>query len=251
MAKKTVSRKKRAPQRSVAIGTWPTPEKPVRNKTRRGGVATRQTRRRAPSKKTANPRGIDTVPIPDKPVPKKARKTTRKKVAKKQIKKRTPRKKATKPRGIDTVPLPDKPVPKKARKTTRKKVAKKQIKKRTPRKKATKPRGIDTVPLPDKPVPKKTKKPTKRSIGRKQTRRTSAVKKTRKGTRKKMIKVTKESRSGRNERFRDPSKRGDMSRAEFVKGIEQGKYPGYHIRKVRGIKTPVSNPDGRTGNNLG
>jgi hypothetical protein len=68
---------------------------------------------------------------------------------------------------------------------------------------------------------------------------------------KKVVKVTQESASGRNMFFREPGKSKEMTRAEFVKGIEQGKYPGYHVRKIHGVKTPVSNPDKKTGNNLG
>ena len=68
---------------------------------------------------------------------------------------------------------------------------------------------------------------------------------------KKNITVTKESPSGRNERFYDPTKGTEMTRAGFVKKIEQGDYPGYHVRKVHHVKTPASNPDKSTGNNLG
>ncbi len=41
-----------------------------------------------------------------------------------------------------------------------------------------------------------------------------------------------------------------MTRAEFVKQIEKGSYPKYHVRKINNIKTPVSNPDSTTNNNL-
>lgn len=41
-----------------------------------------------------------------------------------------------------------------------------------------------------------------------------------------------------------------MSRAEFVQLIESGAYPQYHVRKVNGVKTPVSNPDRSESNNL-
>jgi len=60
---------------------------------------------------------------------------------------------------------------------------------------------------------------------------------------KKRITVTKESNSGRNQKFHDNYTGNDMSRARFVKKIEQGDYSNYHVRKVNGIKTPVSNPD--------
>lgn len=64
------------------------------------------------------------------------------------------------------------------------------------------------------------------------------------------IKVTQESDSGRNQRFRDTRTGQEMTRAQFVKQIENGQYPNYHIRKINKIKTPVSNPDETTNNNL-
>ena len=64
------------------------------------------------------------------------------------------------------------------------------------------------------------------------------------------IKVTKESDSGRNLRFRDTRNGKDMTRAQFVKQIENDKYPNYHVRKINNIKTPVSNPDETKNNNL-
>ena len=66
--------------------------------------------------------------------------------------------------------------------------------------------------------------------------------------RKKNVKVTKESGTGRNEEFNDRDKR--MTRPEFVREIEKGNYPGYHVRKVGGKKAPASNPDGNKKNNL-
>ena len=41
-----------------------------------------------------------------------------------------------------------------------------------------------------------------------------------------------------------------MTCTQFVKTIEKGQYPDYHIRNINGIKTPVSNPDGKQDNNL-
>ena len=64
------------------------------------------------------------------------------------------------------------------------------------------------------------------------------------------IKVTQESDSGRNQRFRDTRTGEDMTRAQFVKQIEAGQYPNYHVRKINRVKTPVSNPDETTNNNL-
>lgn len=66
----------------------------------------------------------------------------------------------------------------------------------------------------------------------------------------KRISVTKESDSGRNLNFRDNHKGTDMTRAGFVRKIENGGYDSYHVREIHGIKTPVSNPDKTTKNNL-
>jgi hypothetical protein len=41
-----------------------------------------------------------------------------------------------------------------------------------------------------------------------------------------------------------------MSCAEFVRAIEIGRYPDYHVRRINEVKTPVSNPDGSEGNNF-
>ncbi len=67
----------------------------------------------------------------------------------------------------------------------------------------------------------------------------------------KRVKVTSETPSGRNQLFQDTVTGEQMTRAEFVKRIEQGAYPNYHVRVDNGVKTPVSNPDGSAGNNLG
>jgi len=66
----------------------------------------------------------------------------------------------------------------------------------------------------------------------------------------KSVRVTRESSTGRNERFHDTNTGRKMTRTEFVRRIERGKYPDYHVRKIGGRKTPVSNPDEREGNNL-
>ena len=66
----------------------------------------------------------------------------------------------------------------------------------------------------------------------------------------KRVTVTQESDTGRNQRFHDNATNADMTRAGFVREIERGNYNDYHVRKINGIKTPVSNPDGKTGNNL-
>jgi hypothetical protein len=67
----------------------------------------------------------------------------------------------------------------------------------------------------------------------------------------KNVKVTQESDSGRNLRFINKKTGEQMTRAAFVKQIEQGLHPDYHVRKVGDIKTPASNPDGKKNNNLG
>ena len=66
----------------------------------------------------------------------------------------------------------------------------------------------------------------------------------------KRISVTQENETGRNERFRDNYTGGNMSRPEFVRRIKRGDYENYHVRKIKGIETPVSNPDGSEYNNL-
>ena len=66
----------------------------------------------------------------------------------------------------------------------------------------------------------------------------------------KRITVTQESPTGRGLKFHDNRTGADMTRAQFVKQIEAGKYPNYHVRKLSGVKTPASNPDNREYNNL-
>ena len=66
----------------------------------------------------------------------------------------------------------------------------------------------------------------------------------------KRVSVTKESESGRNQKFHDNYTNQEMSRAEFVKEIQKGHYENYHVRTINGVKTPVSNPDSSTNNNL-
>jgi len=66
----------------------------------------------------------------------------------------------------------------------------------------------------------------------------------------KRVTVTKESKTGQNQQFHDNRTGADMTRPQFVQKIEQGNYPNYHVRKINGVKTPVSNPDETDGNNL-
>ncbi len=67
----------------------------------------------------------------------------------------------------------------------------------------------------------------------------------------KRVKVTGETDSGRNTQFHDNFTGADMSRAQFVREIERGNYPNYHVRDMNGVKTPASNPDDKRNNNLG
>lgn len=64
------------------------------------------------------------------------------------------------------------------------------------------------------------------------------------------VSVTRESETGRNLEFHDNYSGANMTRAAFVREIESGKYSNYHVRNINGLKTPVSNPDGTTNNNL-
>lgn len=67
----------------------------------------------------------------------------------------------------------------------------------------------------------------------------------------KRVSVTHESDTGRNKGFKDNYNGASMTRGQFVKQIESGNYSNYHVRNVNGMKTPVSNPDSKTNNNLG
>ncbi len=67
----------------------------------------------------------------------------------------------------------------------------------------------------------------------------------------KRITVTHETETGRNTRFHDNYTGADMTRAEFVREIERGKYQDYHVRVIGGVRTPASNPNGSEYDNLG
>lgn len=67
----------------------------------------------------------------------------------------------------------------------------------------------------------------------------------------KRISVTSETKTGRNNTFRDNVTGATMTRAQFVRQIENNVYDNYHVRVINGIKTPVSNPDKSSNNNLG
>lgn len=66
----------------------------------------------------------------------------------------------------------------------------------------------------------------------------------------KRVSVTSESETGRNLRFHDNYNGANMTRTQFVRAIEHGGYPKYHVRNLNDIKTPCSNPDESTNNNL-
>ncbi len=68
---------------------------------------------------------------------------------------------------------------------------------------------------------------------------------------KKRVSVLRETETGRNEKFRDNVNKVEMTRNQFVRAIEKGKYEDYHIRTINNIKTPASNPDKSKNNNLG
>ena len=67
----------------------------------------------------------------------------------------------------------------------------------------------------------------------------------------KRVTVTSETETGRNTRFHDIRTGADMTRAQFVNKIEGGAYDNYHVRRINGVKTPCSDPDPSTDNNLG
>lgn len=67
----------------------------------------------------------------------------------------------------------------------------------------------------------------------------------------KRVSVTCESDTGRNKSFHDNYTGNNMSRSQFVRQIESGNYSNYHVRNINSVKTPVSNPDSTTNNNLG
>jgi hypothetical protein len=65
-----------------------------------------------------------------------------------------------------------------------------------------------------------------------------------------IIALTK-AKSGRNETYYDLLKGAVISREELVALIHSGAYPGYSVKLVRGIETPVSKRDGKRINNIG
>lgn len=65
------------------------------------------------------------------------------------------------------------------------------------------------------------------------------------------VSVNSESKSGRNLTFHDNYTGKNMNRSQFVKSIENGRYPEYHVRNINGVATPCSNPNKSTNDNLG
>lgn len=65
------------------------------------------------------------------------------------------------------------------------------------------------------------------------------------------VRVIQESDSGRNEQFMDIVSGIQMNRVQFVNAIKIGIYKNYHIRKINGVDTPCSNPNGNVKDNLG
>lgn len=65
-----------------------------------------------------------------------------------------------------------------------------------------------------------------------------------------IVALTK-SESGRNETYYDLLKKTVMTREELVALILSGSYPGYSVKLIRGLETPVSKRDGKRINNIG
>lgn len=63
--------------------------------------------------------------------------------------------------------------------------------------------------------------------------------------------VLRKTSSGRNEIFYDLQTRAALSRSELIVLIRNGRYPGYSIKIIKGVETPVSKRDGRRINNIG
>tara|TARA_Y100000590_G_C15269184_1_gene844330 strand:- start:127 stop:357 length:231 start_codon:yes stop_codon:yes gene_type:complete len=66
----------------------------------------------------------------------------------------------------------------------------------------------------------------------------------------KPIVVLTEDEKGRNQLFFDLFMQKSLTREEFVTKIKENEYPGYFIKIINGIETPVSKPDDHNTNNL-
>lgn len=65
----------------------------------------------------------------------------------------------------------------------------------------------------------------------------------------KKIQKLRENNTGRNTHFKVGSQ--TLTRAQLAQQIKNGHHPDYHVRKINGLNTPVSNPDNKKSNNLG
>jgi hypothetical protein len=63
--------------------------------------------------------------------------------------------------------------------------------------------------------------------------------------------VVREDERMRNVDFVDTVTGAAMTREDFVREIRAGHYPGYEVRKIRGLDTPMSKPTPITEDNLG
>ena len=66
----------------------------------------------------------------------------------------------------------------------------------------------------------------------------------------KPIIVKEKSTTGRNIKFQNKYTGESMTLLQFIGAIKNSQYTGYHLRKVNGVETPVSNPDNKKRNNL-
>jgi hypothetical protein len=63
--------------------------------------------------------------------------------------------------------------------------------------------------------------------------------------------VTREDPNERNVEFQDVVTKRRMTRVEFVAAIRAGDYPGYEVRMLKGVETPVSRRTPTDADNLG
>ncbi len=64
------------------------------------------------------------------------------------------------------------------------------------------------------------------------------------------LKVTKQSKTGKNLRFTDTTTGRNMSLSQAITAVKNGKYNNYHVRKTKSGDIIASNPDGSKNNNL-
>lgn len=72
--------------------------------------------------------------------------------------------------------------------------------------------------------------------------------------RKRVLKVTKESKTGRNLEFKNVVNNEKLTATQLIKKLEKGNSvynQGYYIKHQDGRKYIVSKPDGKENNNLG